>query len=193
MAQVGLTFDRIYRDNLWNGEESRSGPGSGTSATAHLARNLDVLVEALDIESVLDVGCGDGFWMPDLPGYVGFDASRVAVMLARKRHPHRTFVNRMPSQAFDLVILRDVIQHLPLADGCALLARIRATGSKLLLASTFAESDNVDVLPGEAFSPDMTAEPFSLGEPDWRFFDGYSYDGSAAVRDATKHLGLWRL
>jgi SAM-dependent methyltransferase len=193
MAQVGLTFDRIYRDNLWNGVESRSGPGSGDAATAHLARNLAVLVQRLDIESVLDVGCGDGRWVPDLPGYLGYDASIEAVRLARQNHPGRQYGNVLPVRSFDLVICRDAMQHDSLREGARLLAAIRATGSTWLLASTFVGGENVNIQTGDAYSPDLTAPPFSLGQPDLLIFDGFGYEDADAIRDARKHLGLWRL
>jgi SAM-dependent methyltransferase len=186
-------FDRIYRENLWNGVESRSGPGSGPVATRRVALALRSLVDNGEIASVLDVGCGDGYWMPDLPGYVGYDASREAIRMSRRRHPDRRYTNVWPTGTFDLVICRDVMQHLPLADGVELLARIRATGSRLLLASTYVGGDNIDIAPGEAYSPDLTAEPFGLPEPDAAIFDGYHYHETPELRDERKHLGLWRL
>jgi SAM-dependent methyltransferase len=186
-------FDRIYRENLWNGVESRSGPGSGPVATRRVALALRSLVDNGEIASVLDVGCGDGYWMPDLPGYVGYDASREAIRMSRRRHPDRRYTNVWPTGTFDLVICRDVMQHLPLADGVELLARIRATGSRLLLASTYVGGDNIDIAAGEAYSPDLTAEPFGLPEPDAAIFDGYHYHETPELRDERKHLGLWRL
>ena len=186
-------FDRIYRENLWNGVESRSGPGSGPVATRRVALALRALVDEGDIASVLDVGCGDGYWMPGLPGYVGFDASREALRIARRRHPHRNYTSVWPDRSFDLVICRDVMQHLPLADGVELLERIRATGSRRLLASTYVGGENVDIAPGEAYSPDLTAPPFDLPEPDAAIFDGYHYHETPEIRDDRKYLALWRL
>jgi hypothetical protein len=186
-------FDRIYRDNLWNGSESRSGPGSGAAATARLRDRLVALVDELGIESVMDVGCGDNYWMPDLPGYYGFDPSRTAVAFARRNHPQRRFGTHLPAKAFGLVIVRDVVQHLPLTNGVNLIAAVRATGSTWLLASTFVGGENIDIVTGRAYSPDLTAAPFDLGQPARLIFDGYGYEDSDAIRDPRKHLGLWRL
>ena len=72
-------WGRIYTENIWHGVESLSGPGSGSAATRHVAPAIVSLVERYGITSVLDVGCGDGFWMPDLPGYIGLDVSPVAI------------------------------------------------------------------------------------------------------------------
>jgi SAM-dependent methyltransferase len=195
-------FDDIYRTNAWAGRESRSGPGSGVAATEAIARALSALVVELDVRRVLNAGCGDDFWTPDLPGYLGVDVSTEAIAFAKKRHPERRymaanvawFLYRMQHGGFDLVICRDVIQHLPFADAIGLLDAIRLdSGCRWLLASTFVGGENVDVAPGEAYSPDMTAEPFSLGEPDRLIFDGWGYDDAQAIRDPRKHLGLWRL
>jgi SAM-dependent methyltransferase len=193
MAQVGLTFDRIYRDNLWNGEESRSGPGSGDAATQQLRILLPMLVAELGVTSVLDVGCGDGYWMPDLPGYVGVDASIEAVRLARENHPDRQYGTVMPMHPFDLVICRDAMQHVPLVHGTGLLRAIGATGSTWLLVTTYIGGANVNIQTGEAYSPDLMAPPFSLGQPDRLIFDGFGYEDGTATRDPRKHLGLWRL
>lgn len=186
-------FDRIYRKNLWNGVDSRSGPGSGTAATRRIVPELLALIDEFDVRSVLDVGCGDGFWMPDLPGYVGCDRSAVAIRLARRNHRDRTYVVGLPMQRFDLVICRDALQHLPLEDGVNLIGAIRANGPRLLLASTYLPGWNVDVALGDFYSPDLTAEPFHLPEPDRLIFDGYHYHESDELRDPGKHLGLWIL
>ena len=189
----GVTFDTIYRTNRWNGIESRSGPGSGTVATQRVKNQILGLVKELRVKSVLDVGCGDGFWMPDLPGYVGFDVSRVAIRLARRNHPKRDYRTDWPAEPFDLVITRDAMQHLSLTEGMMLLEEIRETGSKWLLASTYIGATNTNIVTGDAYSPNLEVEPFGLGPPERLIFDGYHYHETEEVRDPTKHLGLWRL
>lgn len=190
-------FDRIYRDNVWNGVESRSGPGSDTAATARVAPAILALVDELGISSVLDVACGDGYWMPPLPGYLGIDVAGEAIARSRRRHPDRDYlvgnVAAIAPRPFDLVIFRDAMQHLPLGDGLAALEAIRASGSRWLLASTYVGGENVDVGVGDCYSPDLAVAPFSLGPPERLIFDGYRYDDPDAARDPRKHLGLWPL
>ena len=79
-------FEDIYRINAWNGVESKSGPGSGPVATAHVAAAIVELVDELGARSVLDAACGDGYWMPDLPGYTGIDIAPEAIRIAQRRH-----------------------------------------------------------------------------------------------------------
>lgn len=191
------TFDRIYRDNLWNGVESLSGPGSGPIATAHVSGQIVELAAELGVRSVLDVACGDGYWMPDLPGYVGIDVARAAVHAARQRHPDRHYrigdIRRLRLAPADMVIVRDVIQHLSLDDGVEVIEAIRSGRHRWLLASTYIGGDNVDIETGDAYSPDLSAAPFDLGRPESVIFDGYTYHDPDAVRDPRKHLGLWAL
>lgn len=192
-------FSDIYRENRWNGVESRSGPGSGDAATAQLRAALVDLVDELGVRSVLDAACGDGYWMPDLPGYAGIDIAPEAIHLARQRHPERRYLvgnlanMRLPRA--DLVIFRDAMQHLSFRDGMAALAAILDTDPTWLLASTYIGGENVDIANGDAYSPNLEAAPFTLGQPVRLIFDGhhYHYHGTDAVRDPRKHLGLWRL
>jgi SAM-dependent methyltransferase len=194
-----VVFERIYRRNFWNGVESRSGPGSGPVATARVAEAIVELVRRHGVRSVLDVGCGDGYWMPDLPGYLGIDPAPSAVRAARERHSERGYLVgdvRDPGpwqRPHDLVLTRDAMQHMPLHMALDALAAIRATGSAWLLASTYRGGDNRDIKPGDYYEPDLEAKPFSLAYPAEMIFDGWDYGRPGVSRDPRKHLGLWRL
>ena len=130
-------FDQIYRDNEWGGEESRSGPGSGSAEARELAPEIMDLIARLGVESVLDVGCGEGFWTPDLPGYIGIDVSSVAIDRARQLHPDRDLRvdDGSPYPKCDLVLLRCVIQHLSFDDASVVIQRIRQSGATWLLCT----------------------------------------------------------
>lgn len=197
LEPVAGAFADIYRTNAWAGAESLSGPGSGDAATASMRAAVSALVVELGVRSVLDAACGDGYWMPELPGYLGVDIAAQAIARAQARHPARLYavgdVRVLALPRFDLVIVRDAIQHLSLADGLAVLAAVRATGSGWLLASTYDGGKNVDIAAGDCYAPDLEAPPFALGPPARTIFDGYHYHPTDEVRDPRKHLGLWRL
>lgn len=187
------TFDRIYRGNKWNGVESRSGPGSGTAATHHLVSVLPKLCEMLNVRSVLNVGCGDDFWMPELPDaiYYGVDVSRIALARARKTHPERSYApaySKWPE--VDLVICRDVIQHLSFETAVPLLDRISRHGRWLLL-STYMRVENGDTFDGGYTEPNLMRLPYNLGPPMLMIFDGWDYETGEDYRDTRKFLGLW--
>lgn len=197
-------FDDIYRRNAWNGKESLSGPGSGSAPTHRIVFALLELVSELDIKSVLDVACGDGFWMPDLPGYIGLDLSSEAIDLAKQRHPDRVYdqgdVRTYAIPKVDLIIFRDVMQHMSLADGLDSLSAIRRAEPKWALISTYIDSENYDITPqvvhsGMGYCPDLTREPFNMPPPERYIADGWEWEweNSDKVRDPKKMLGLWGL
>ena len=163
-------FDRIYEQHLWSGSESRSGKGAGQVARDLLAPAVSALVMDLGVRTVLDAGCGDGYWMPPLPGYIGLDVSAQAIALSRERHPDRVYVHDIggPLPQCELVISRCVMQHMSLSDGVAHLVRIRESGARWLLATTYLRGKNMDMAPegiaaGGGYWPDLQRPPFSMG------------------------------
>lgn len=193
-----MTFSRIYETNGWNGIESLSGPGSSEAATRIIREQISELAKELGVRTTLDLACGDGYWMPDLPGYLGVDIAPEAIKIASKLHPDRWYmvgdIRRGDWHPRDLVIVRDVIQHMSLQDGLDTLYAIRATRSRWLLMSTFTDGQNTNIETGvDAYRPDMTAPPFNLGQPQRLIFDGYDYGTGTAARDPGQHLGLWLL
>jgi SAM-dependent methyltransferase len=194
-AMTGV-FSRIYRRNEWNGTATRSGPGSNLEPTARVREALQQLVEWLDLQSVVDAACGEGLWQPELPGYLGLDVAPEAIEAARRNHPEREYrvhdVRRGCPTA-DLVLCRDVIQHLSLRDGRAVLGAIRESGSRWLLASTYVGTRNRAISSGGYYSPNLEAAPFELPPALLLLHDGYDYGAGTTLRDPTKMLGLWRL
>jgi 2-polyprenyl-3-methyl-5-hydroxy-6-metoxy-1,4-benzoquinol methylase len=190
-------FEQIYQNNIWNGVESLSGPGSGSNATRHMAEELATLVRTLDVNTVLDVACGDGYWMPALPGYTGIDISPTAIERAKRNAPSRNYlVADFLTEDFsaDLIIMRDVLQHLPISDA-VLMVRRAWKRCDWLLASTYRSGKNtglnrVKLMQGRSYDNDLQQKPFSLGEPVAWIPDGYVYEGHG-IRDSRKMLGLW--
>lgn len=82
---------------------------------------------------VLDIGCGDGYWLHrlrDLPGVelAGVDYNPLRVERARQAAPHAKihcadFMAFRPDQAFDVVLLNQVIEHID--DDVGVLRRVR--------------------------------------------------------------------
>ena len=183
----------IFNRNLWKGKESRSGPGSDPWATELLRRQLPALVEELKVTTMLNVGCGDDIWMPDLTGieYTGCDIAPEAVYAARARHPEwRYYVTdaRIPGNLGngwgDLVLCRDVLTHLSLDDGLTVLSNVRGSGAKWLLTTTFQHAENVDIESGHGWHRvNMEHAPFDLGTPQRLIQEGWE----------DKFLGLWAL
>lgn len=188
----GTIFESIYLRNTWNGVETRSGPGSTTGATAIISRILPELVAGVGARSVLDASCGEGYWVPDLPGYVGVDISPSAIEAAKERHPDRDYrvmdICHDILPEVDLVFCRDVIQHLSLREGWLAIENLKATGATWLVCSTHEGGTNVDVQAGGYYEPDMTAPPFNFGPP-WMVVEDGIWD--SGVQYPRKYLGVW--
>ncbi|MEW6359080.1 MAG: class I SAM-dependent methyltransferase [Planctomycetota bacterium] len=108
------------------------------NAKKHLSRNplkryfisrfegaLIEMLLARNPESILDMGCGEGFLTRSfrralpLARIVGVDSDRAAIEIARQRNPdvefHREDVLGLsfPDHAFDMVICSEVLEHVP--------------------------------------------------------------------------------
>lgn len=189
-------FSKIYRLNGWNGTETRSGPGSNKAPTAPVAKALSSLIHELGITSVIDAACGEGYWQPALPGYLGLDVAPEAIEAARQFHPdreYRVWDVRKGCPRADLVICRDALQHLSLKDGVAVLNAIRESGSRWMLLSTYIGGRNGNGPSGKYvyFEPDLEMPPYNLPNPFRLIRDGYAYSDAETIRDPRKMLGLW--
>ncbi len=199
--RVKSAFTRAYVLNLWEDPESRSGPGSTLARTAALREQIPALFGELGVGSVLDVGCGDFNWFRTLDldaiDYIGVDVVEELIERNRRAYggQHRTFLpmdvaSEVPPRA-DLVFCRDCWVHLPNAQILAALKNLRASGSRNLLATTFTDRrENPDIALGDWRPIDLSAPPFSLGEPLRLLSEQRSVEDGAF---ADKAMGLWKL
>jgi SAM-dependent methyltransferase len=125
--QAARAFAEIYRHDHWEA-------GSGIGSMVEYARPYVELISAFArnnaIRSVVDVGCGDWQFsrLIDWDGihYQGFDVVAALVEANNKRFARDNISFRLVTQLndlppADLVLCKDVLQHLPLAEVKALL------------------------------------------------------------------------
>jgi len=103
--QIASTYDRRFEDN---GER-----GTGTA--------LLTLAQDLQVERLLEVGCGTGHWLtllqPATPHLFGLDLSAGMLRQARRRHGQLALVRGradqlpFPDASFDLVYCVNAIHH----------------------------------------------------------------------------------
>ncbi|WP_431857279.1 class I SAM-dependent methyltransferase [Azospirillum sp.] len=126
-------------EHKWN-DMRRYGPTG-----RHLRRIVTDMVQGLDYDSVLDVGCGQGSLletlMPLKPNarYAGIDFSEKALEVARRRAPHAEFATLDVAaghldRRFDLVLCTDVVEHIE--DDNAAFRNLAAMTGKYLLVSS---------------------------------------------------------
>ena len=70
-------FNRVYDNNYWGNAESCSGNGSDLKQTAVIRVEIPKLIRDLGAKSMLDIPCGDFFWMQECKTgaetYIGAD------------------------------------------------------------------------------------------------------------------------
>ena len=157
----------------WYGE--RSGPGSTVEFSKPYRDFVENFIYAYQIKRVLDLGCGDGVIASHInwqgAAYLGVDCIRERVDRNRKEYPQLDFEHsdlRLVKPQYDLVLVKDVIQHWPLQDVVEWLAMFVKCEFKYALITNCnyaaIEPVNSDVPLGGWRPIDLTAPPFSVGK-----------------------------
>lgn len=176
LKPADAVFTDIYRGNKWNGKESRSGKGASLLYTERVRQVLPMWIEQLGIKSMLDIPCGDFFWMKeiDLSGIQYIGADIVHEMIDRNdknfSNEQRRFLEMdlLSSQLprVDLVFCRDCLVHMSNRDVKRALANIRASGSTYLATTSFPITQrNTDIPTGSWRPLNLTIPPFRFPDP----------------------------
>jgi hypothetical protein len=64
-------FSHVYQENVWEGKQSRSGPGSEGAFAQQKISLLESTMQEFKVTSLLDFGCGDCSWMAKVAPMVG--------------------------------------------------------------------------------------------------------------------------
>jgi hypothetical protein len=155
----------------------------------------------LDVGTMLDLPCGDFFWMRHVPmdaiRYIGADILPELIQRNNDLYgrPNVTFrridllQDRLPK--VDLILCRDCLVHFSYRDVAAALRNICDSGSTYLLTTTFTERRrNHDIATGQFRPLNLEVQPLSLPAPILSINEGCTeWDG--LYRD--KSLGLWQV
>lgn len=185
-------FTRVFETRRWATGESVSGPGSdhGSGSVAHTARLLHRFIPELGIRTLADIPCGDFHWMgqtliqhPEVE-YVGYDIVEPLIARNGRMHPGRSFVvldivTEVPPRA-DLILCKDLVNHLYERDVRSALRNMVASGSTWLLITSNTGYENLELemlAPGASRELDLAAPPYDLPPPVY----------------GDHYLSLWRL
>lgn len=156
-------FDDIYRRKAW-------GDGSGGGSCPSIARPWCNLVERaiglFHAARVLDIGCGDGRLAKAInwggAHYTGIDVARAALHV-HPMHDLRLMdaLVELPGGKYDLVLLKEVTQHMPNAAITALMGRLKRY-PMILHCSGIGGVANGDIVMGDSRYVDLAAAPFHL-------------------------------
>ena len=162
----GSVFDDVYRNKLWRGEgEISSGLGSSPANSKSYEDLIVAYIEANDIRSMVDIGCGDHqvshriLQRVSRPiTYTGLDVSSVAIEHNRQKYgtENVSFIcadaasSDLPEA--DLVTVREVLQHIPNADIAKILPKLKEFEHAVITNTVArnARNYNVDIAPGAA-------------------------------------------
>jgi SAM-dependent methyltransferase len=165
-------FDRIYRNGGWCGKGS--GPGSMPAASkAYISLVNRLINQTPGIQSILDIGCGDWQIMRHVDlsrnRYLGVDvaASVIATNVRDFGKEHIRFQELNPFTDdiphVDLIIMKDVAQHLPIACVQKILERIAARCRYALITNDFVEHNVARDIPIGGWRPiNVLAPPYNL-------------------------------
>lgn len=191
------TFTEIYRHNKWGDEQSLSGPGSNLEQSESVRIALPLLVKELKCKSLLDVPCGDFFWMKmvDLNiQYIGGDIVADLVNNNNRQYAgeNRKFVRldiiRDWLPKVDFILCRDCFIHFSYLHTLSAIKNIKRSGASYLLTSTYVARDiNTDM-------PTGGWRPVNLQLPPYNFPAPIKLIDEKCPRDEyrDKSLGLWR-
>lgn len=193
-------FSDYYRSNKWGDEESRSGKGSNLEATAELRKTLPAFVAELDVNSFLDLPCGDYFWMArtdlGVARYTGGDIVPDLIEANRAAYAGDGVdfavidLIKGPLPQHDLVFVRDCLVHLSTEHVKSALANVKASGSDWLLTTTYPGiGTNEEISTGQWRAIDLEAPPFNLPAPVKLLEEGQDH---VKGQLPGKMLGLWK-
>jgi len=200
---LSAKFEKVFLKNLWKGTTSRSGTGSSIESTAHLIKELPKVFSLLNIESILDVPCGDLEWMPQVnlsqTKYIGADISPSLIEHLKVKFPEREFmvldITKELIPRVDLIFSRDLFVHLSNKDIRQALEIIKASGSTYLASTTFTKlpkNENLRFITREIAwrRINLQTKPYNFPKPEF-ILDEKCTEGNGLYAD--KSIGFWKI
>ena len=177
--------------------ESVSGPGSNL-AESQVRYSLPNFFNELGVRSILDIPCGDFWWMKeidlDVENYLGADVVEELIEnnIVKYGNDKRNFVKldimRDNLPQVDLVLCRDLLVHFTYRDISLALKNLKKSNSNFLLTTTFIGiNENKDIPTGEWRAINLEKPPFNFPAP-INLIEDYDVNTKAG-----KKLGLWRI
>lgn len=168
-TELVQSFERIYKENVWN---FGSGPGSQSVNIQPYIKYLSDFIKNAPIRSILDLGCGDWAFTKtlDLSGveYLGLDLVDSVISTNRDlygsdsvRFITTSATGYVARFKYDLVIIKDVLQHLSYKHCHEILKNVSGKYRYLIVTNDFTEI-NIDCDDGGWRPLNVTKDPFNL-------------------------------
>jgi hypothetical protein len=187
-------FKQIHKTNYWTNGESLSGEGSTLEATRRIREALVEFIHAHQVNSLLDVPCGDFNWMKEVKlgvPYIGGDIVDELVAQNQKKYANdeRRFqvinLTKTPLPKSGLILSRDCLNHLSFKDIKLALENMYASNATYLAISQFpAQTVNRNQESGFTYRElNFCLAPFNWPPPMAQYNEQF-HPG--------KHLSFWR-
>lgn len=167
-------FSNIYKKGLWDGKgQSRSGAGSTLEATHNIREVLPVLLKEVDATALVDLGCGDFFWMKEVPlpcKYIGLDIVTEVIEENQQKYTtesrafyhHNAVEDQLPDES-DVVLCREVLFHLSFEDGIKLIEQVVNSNARYFFTTTSVElENNKDIRTGQFRNINLLLPPYNF-------------------------------
>jgi SAM-dependent methyltransferase len=152
-------FKRVYERRVWG---EGSGSGSRLETTRGYRAFLEQFIVEHNIRSVLDAGCGDGV----LARAIDWKGARyVGVDVVPQPGAQVADIRALDAFAgFDLLLVKDVLQHWSYANIAAFLAQPALASFRhvLIVNCDDERAENIDISDGEWRPLNLLAPPFSF-------------------------------
>lgn len=201
-------FRCIYQTNAWLDPSTRSGPGSNMVQTAVIREALPKILKTLGARSLLDLPCGDIFWINTLDlsfldNYYGADIVPEIIEENNTRHRtgNREFMvldvikDELPQA--DVILCRDCLPHLTYRDIFSALNNMKRSGAKYLIMSTYtSRTQNNDLTASNMLhlwryrELNFEIAPFNFPKPLVVINEGNTENGGTLT---DKSLAVWRM
>ncbi|BBH54056.1 class I SAM-dependent methyltransferase [Fluviispira sanaruensis] len=191
-------FTQIYKNNSWGDKDSFSGSGSNLKQTQIIICELPILFEEFSIKDILDIPCGDFYWMRKVIfkniKYMGADIVEELInnnKIYEKNNISFKKIDLISDQLpkVDLILCRDCLVHFSYKNIFSALRNICNSGSKYLLLTSFKDhANNYDILTGQWRAINFENAPFNFPKPIKIIVEGCT-EGDNKYTD--KSLCLW--
>jgi len=178
-------FTEIYMRNSWGSAESVSGISATLSRTESIRQKLPAIIQTLEIQSIIDIGCGDWNWMRqvDLSGvsYLGIDIVEPLIEKLQTQYTSSNIrfqkmdvLTELP-ETTDLWIVRDICGLYGYDECKQIFHQFLTSESRFLAITTIDGCENQDSLPGTWRALNLRDAPFNLPEPVCVIDDGQQW------------------
>lgn len=193
------SFTYIYKNKVWKVNESLSGGGSDLEPTKTLQKELPKLLKELKISSILDIPCGDFYWLKEVDlNFLSYTGADIVEELVNKNiekysSTQRKFIKldilKDELYPVDMIFCRDLLQHFSNKHIFQAIDNIKKSKSRYLLTSSQIETKkNYNIVTGDFRRLNLLLPPFSFPKP-LRVID----EKFTTEEQVDKSLLLWKI